>query len=68
VALSAAKSDISMNSTEAQGLTLVRLSAQSKRFLWDKGCLGVAEGVFVVGMEGVFRRLGGVSSVRNSSG
>jgi len=26
--------------TSPQGLTLVHLSAQSKRFVWDKGCLG----------------------------
>jgi len=41
-----------------QGLTLVHLSAQRKRFLWDKGYSGGVQEVFKTGVEGVFRRLG----------
>ena len=51
-----------------QGLTLVHFSAQLKRFLWDKGCLGGVQGEFMAGVEGVLRRLGDVLSVRNGSG
>ena len=50
-----------------QGRTLVHLSAQRKRFWWDKGYLGGVEGLFEAGVEGVFRRLGDVLSVRNGS-
>jgi len=48
-----------------QGLTLVHLSAQCKRFLWVRGCLGGVLGVFMAQVEGVFGRLGDVLSVRN---
>jgi len=51
-----------------QGLTLVHLSAQRKHFLWDEGYLGGGWGVFMAGMEGVFRRLGDVLSVRTGLG
>ena len=51
-----------------QGLTLVHLSAQRKRFWRDKGYLGGVQGVLKAGMEAVFRRLGDVLSVRNGSG
>jgi len=46
----------------------LHLSTQCKRFLWDKGYLGGVKGVFTAGLEGVFRRLGDVLSVRNGSG
>jgi len=51
-----------------QGRTLVHLSAQRKRFCWDKGYLGGVYGLFKAGMQGVFSLLGDVSSVRNGSG
>ena len=51
-----------------QGLTLVHLSAQHKRFSWDKGYSGGGKGVFQAGVEGVSGRLGDVLSVRNGSG
>jgi len=51
-----------------QELTLVHFSAQRKHFMWGKGCLGGVHGVFMAGVEGVFRRLGDVLSVRNGSG
>ena len=51
-----------------QGLTLVHLPAQRKRFLWDKGCLGAVYEVLMVGLEGVFRALEDGLSVRNGSG
>jgi len=38
-----------------QGLTLVHLQAQRKRFLWDKGCSGAVYRALMVGLEGVFR-------------
>ena len=50
------------------GLTLVHFSAQRKRFLWDKGCFGGVEGLFMAGLEGVRRRSGDVLSVRTGSG
>ena len=34
---------------QRQGLTLVHLSAQRKRFLWDMGCIGDAQGIFYEG-------------------
>jgi hypothetical protein len=51
-----------------EGLTLVHLSAQRKRFLRDRGCLGGVQGVFMAGLEVVLRRLGDVFSIRNDSG
>jgi len=39
-----------------QGVTLVHLSAQRKRFRWDKGYLEGVLGVLKAGVEGVFRR------------
>jgi len=52
----------------SQGLTLVHLSAQGKRFWLDKGFLRGVQGVFKAGVEGVFGRLGDELSVRNGSG
>jgi len=43
-----------------QGLTLVHFPSQLERFLWDNGCLGGAEEVFMTGVEGVFKRSGDV--------
>jgi len=37
-------------------------------FKWDEGCLEAIQGVLMAGIEGVFRRLGDVLSVRNGSG
>jgi len=51
-----------------QGLNLVHLSAQRRRFWWDKGYLGGVEGVFKAGVEGEFMRSGNVLSVRTGSG
>jgi hypothetical protein len=51
-----------------QGLTLVHLSTQRKRFWWDNGYLRGVQGVFKAWAEGVFGRLGDMLSVRNGSG
>jgi len=51
-----------------QGRTLVHLTAQRKRFWWDKGYVGGVQEVPKAGEEGVFRRLRDVLSVRNGSG
>jgi len=61
----AAASDFISSSASAwnQGRTLVHLSAQCKRFWWDKEYLGGVYGLFEAGVEGVFRRLGDVLSV-----
>ena len=51
-----------------RGLTLVHMSAQSNRFWWDKVYRGVVQEMFKGELEGMFRRLGDVLSVRNGSG
>ena len=52
----------------AQGLTLVLLSAQLKRILWDRGCM---QGLFwgcLGGAEGLSGGVQGVFCVRSGSG
>jgi hypothetical protein len=49
------------------GLTIVHFSAQRRRFWWDKKYLRDVQGVFKAGVEGVFRRLGDVLSVSETT-
>ena len=51
-----------------QGITLLHMSALRKRVWWDKGDAGAGMGVIQAGLEGVFRRLVDVLSVRNGLG
>ena len=45
----------SSSASSVQGLTLVHVSAQLKRFLWDQGCV---QGMFERGLEGMRGGLG----------
>jgi len=66
-ALSAASSRAAASSS-AQGITLVHLPAQGKRFSRDKLCLRAVYGVLMAGTEGVSRALGDVLNFTNGSG